>query len=56
MYKIWGASFMSIFSVFSVMTGWIAEMLFMLFFASSTVTLANPTAIRVMTTMTIITS
>ena len=31
--EIWGARFTSIFSVFSVMAGWIAEMLFMLFFA-----------------------
>ena len=31
--KIWGTRFTSIFSVFSVMAGWIAEMLFMLFFA-----------------------
>ena len=31
--EIWGAHFMSIFSVFSVMAGWIAEMLLMLFFA-----------------------
>ena len=31
--KIWGARFTSIFSVYSVMAGWIAEMLFMLFFA-----------------------
>jgi len=30
--KIWGTRFMSIFSIFSVMAGWIAEMLFMLFF------------------------
>jgi len=29
----WGAHFTSIFSVFSVMAGWIAEMLFILFFA-----------------------
>ena len=31
--KIWGVHFMSIFSVFSAMAGWIAEMLYMLFFA-----------------------
>ena len=31
--EIWGARFTSIFSVFSVMAEWIAEMLFMLFFA-----------------------
>ena len=31
--EIWGSSFTSIFSVFSVMAGWIAEMLFMLLFA-----------------------
>jgi len=31
--KIWGMRFTSIFSVFSVMAGWIAEMLFMVFFA-----------------------
>jgi len=32
-FEIWGAHFTSIFSVFSVMAGWIAEMLFILFFA-----------------------
>jgi len=31
--EIWGAHFMSIFSVFSIMAGWIAEILFTLFFA-----------------------
>ena len=31
--EIWGARFTSIFSVFSVMAGWIAETIFMLFFA-----------------------
>jgi len=31
--EVWGTCFMSIFSAFSVMVGWIAEMLFMLFFA-----------------------
>ena len=31
--EIWGAHFTSVFSVFSVMAGWIAQMLFMLFFA-----------------------
>jgi len=31
--EIWGALFTSVFSVFSVIAGWIAEMLFMLFFA-----------------------
>jgi len=31
--KIWGAGFTSIFSVFSVMAGWIAEILFMLLLA-----------------------
>jgi len=31
--EMWGAHFTSIFSVFSVMAGWIEEMLFMLFFA-----------------------
>ena len=31
--EIWGAHFMSIFSVFSVMAEWSAEILFMLFFA-----------------------
>jgi len=30
---IWGTHFTSIFSVFSVMAGWIVEMLFMLLFA-----------------------
>ena len=31
--EIWGTRFTNIFSVFSVMAGWIAEMLFMLFLA-----------------------
>jgi len=31
--EIWSVRFTSIFSVFSIMAGWIAEMLFMLFFA-----------------------
>ena len=31
--EVWGMRFTSIFSVFSVMAGWIAKMLFMLFFA-----------------------
>ena len=31
--KIWSVRFTSIFSIFSIMAGWIAEMLFMLFFA-----------------------
>ena len=31
--NLWDARFTSIFSVFSVMAGWIAERLFMLFFA-----------------------
>jgi len=31
--KIWGVRFMGIFSVFSVMASWIAELLFMVFFA-----------------------
>jgi len=35
--EIWGACFTSIFSVFSIMAGWIAEMLFMLFFAYTAV-------------------
>jgi len=35
--EIWGAHFTSIFSVFSVMAGWIAEMLFMLLFAYNAV-------------------
>jgi len=30
---LWGAHFTTIFSVFSVIAGWIAEILFMLFFA-----------------------
>ena len=34
--NLWGARFMSIFSVFFVMAGWIAEILFMLFFACVT--------------------
>jgi len=32
--NLWGARFMSVSSVFSVMAGWIAEILYMLFFAS----------------------
>ena len=35
--EIWGVRFTSIFSVFSIMAGWIAEMLFMLFFAYTAV-------------------
>jgi len=31
--KIWGVCFMTTFSVFSAMAEWIAEILFMLFFA-----------------------
>ena len=31
-FKIWGKHFMSIFSIFSILAGWIAEMHFMLFF------------------------
>ena len=31
--NIWGAHFMNIFSVFSVIAEWIAELVFMLFFA-----------------------
>jgi len=34
--NIWGMRFTSVFSVFSVMAGWIAKMLFMLFFAGVT--------------------
>jgi len=34
--NLWGARFLSVFSVFSVMAGWIAEILFMLFFACVT--------------------
>jgi len=30
---IWGTRFTSVFFIFSIMAGWIAEMLFMLFFA-----------------------
>ena len=33
---LWGVRFTSVFSVFSVMAGWITEMLFMLFFACVT--------------------
>jgi len=33
MYRGMGCAFPSVFSVFSVMAGWIAEMLFRLFFA-----------------------
>ena len=35
--EIWGAHFTSIFSIFSVMAGWIARMLFMLLFAFTAV-------------------
>jgi len=35
--KIWGMRFTSIFSVFSAMAGWIAEIHFMLFFAYTAV-------------------
>ena len=35
--NLWGLHFTSIFSVFSVMAGWIAEILFMLFFAYTVV-------------------
>ena len=31
--NLWGTRFTSVFSIFSVMAGWIAEILFMLFFA-----------------------
>ena len=31
--NLWGARFTSVFSIFSVMAGWIAGILFMLFFA-----------------------
>ena len=34
--NLWGGHFTSVFSVFSVMAGWIAETLFMLFFACVT--------------------
>jgi len=34
--NLWGARFTSVFFVFSVMAGWIAETLFMLFFACVT--------------------
>jgi len=34
--NLWGARFTSVFSIFSVMAGWIAEILFMLFFACVT--------------------
>jgi len=34
--NLWGMRFMSVFSVFSVMAGWIAEILFMLLFACVT--------------------
>ena len=34
--NIWGERFTSVFSVFSVMAGWIAEILFILFFACVT--------------------
>jgi len=35
--EIWGVYFTSIFPVFSIMAGWIAEMLFMPFFAYTAV-------------------
>ena len=35
--NLWGARFTSTFSVFSVMAGWIAGILFMLFFAYTAV-------------------
>jgi len=35
--EIWGARIMSESSVFSIMAGWIAEVLFMLFFAYAAV-------------------
>ena len=35
--EIWGTHITSIFFVFSVMAGWIVEMLFMLFFTYATV-------------------
>jgi len=35
--NLWGARFTSVFSVFSFMAGWIAEILFMLFFAYTAV-------------------
>ena len=35
-FNLWGICFTSIFSVFSVMAGWIVEILFMLFFACVT--------------------
>ena len=34
--NLWGTRFRSVFSVFSVKAGWIAEILFMLFFACVT--------------------
>ena len=33
-FEVWGAHFMSESSVFFIMAGWIAEVLFMLFFAN----------------------
>jgi len=35
--NLWGMHFTTIFSVFSVMAGWIAEILFMLFYAYTAV-------------------
>ena len=35
--NLWGARFMNVFSIFSVMAGWITEILFMLFFACVTI-------------------
>jgi len=34
--NLWGARLTSIFSIFSVMAGWIAQILFLLFFACVT--------------------
>jgi len=38
--EIWGACFTSESSIFSVMAGWIAEVLFMLFYAYAAVNIA----------------
>ena len=39
--KIWDTRLMNIFSIFSVMAGWIAEMLFMLFLAYIAMNIAD---------------
>ena len=40
-FHIWGTHFTIIFSVFSIIAGWMADMLFMLFFAYKCILLCN---------------